>query len=221
MKVKMNAATHALQQIATSDATPIKAAALPIQSRDDRLSGSLIAAEAMALARTTGSQWRALAWRLIHATTGARAVFLSAIRREKAALTKGQTDAGIHSTAAKARTASATVQVSRLTTIANAWNSGATIAGLIEYTNKGMPANRRMGPSVAEAEEYIGYSVIYEYAQLFGKSKAGRTADAWLVKCGKFLERNKPTDDDDKGLAQYEEILAVYNKLARAEQAVI
>ena len=184
-----------------------------IATTDDRLAGSMLAAEVVATAKNDSNIWRRFAITIIGMTAEARAAFLDAIKNEKSALTKAQTEFGIDKKSAQQRTASFGVQVSKLTTIAKAFNGAATVAGWREFVNLGLTADK----TISDDDDMLahgGYETLVQYARLFTKSAAGRTPDTWTVTFGKFLERNKPADDAPKAeLSHYNAAVALFNTM--------
>jgi hypothetical protein len=211
----MKSNEHALATIARTGSTPMKAQPLAVNTLDDRMVGNTLANEAIALAKTGVKPWLALAWRVIDCTVEARAVFIGAIKNEKAALTKAQTEHEFDGKYAKGNTNSFSVMLSRLQGVANAFNGGATLAGLVEYTNKQQANKAKHLVDVEDARANLGFEAIHAYAMTFVKSKAGRTPDAWLVTFGKFLERNKPVEGDAVAEAQYLATVKHYNSMTK------
>lgn len=209
---------HAMQTIAESGSMPMTKQPIKLESRDDRMAGNMLAAEVMAQAKVNGNIWRAFAMRILALTVEARAVFIKAIKNEQAALTKGQTADGWDKKFSTTNTRSFGTEVSKLTTIANAFNSGATVAGWLEFVNKQQDDKSKQAKSEAEMLEHGGYETLVQYARTFSSSTAGRKADDWLTKFGKFLERNKPADDDAKGQDLYEQAVKFYNTLGKADK---
>lgn len=193
---------------------------------DMALSVTALVAEVMATVQLQIKPWHAYACRVIALPTDGRALLIKMLgddlrkmRADNAAIhaelgKDGKPNPTKDETKAAAKlVASATVNVARLSTIAKAWNSGATLEGLLDF------ATGRGGKPTSINE--IGFIVIYNYAQTFSKSKAGRTPDTWLVKLGKFLEKNPPAEDDADALEQYNAIVAVYNAESAKVKAVI
>ena len=164
-----------------------------IATLDDKMVGSTLASEVMASAKMEANVWRTYATRIMNITAEARVAFLNAIKADKGAITKGQTEFGIDDKLAKKRTNSATTRVSEMQAFANAWNSGATVSGLMVYVNESMPAGKRAN-SEDEVLAHCGYAVMLEYARTFSKSTAGRPSKTWIQKMVKFLEDN-PVDE--------------------------
>jgi len=214
MQVHTIAKEHPLQNIANSGATPMTKTPIKLESRDDRMAGNILAAEVLAFAKGHRNVWKGFALRIItDLTVEARAVFIKALKNEKAALTKAQTEHGFESKFSKVNTASMTTEVSKLTTIANAFNSGATVAGWREYVNRQLDDKSKHAEDDAAMLEHGSYDTLVAYSKLFSTSAAGRKADDWLTKFGKFLERNKPAEDDAKGAEFYEQAVKFYNGL--------
>lgn len=204
---------HALQTIAETGSRPMTKAPLRVESRDDRLAGTMLAAEVMAYAKGGRSKWREFAMRLIDMTVEARAVFLSTIKADKAAMTKAQKEAGFEEKFTKVNTASLSVEVSKLQTIASAFNSGATVEGWMEYINHHQADRSKHARTPAEVREHAGYDTLVQYARTFSQSKAGRKADTLAVKLAKFLKNNAPDQDADANeQALYEALVTISNK---------
>jgi hypothetical protein len=188
-----------------------------IATRDDRYVGTMLANEVMATAMLESKTWRSYAMRLIETNMEAREAFLKAI---KATLTEARKanrlDDVVDKKTSSKRVASATVEVSKLTKVAEAWNNGATVRGLIEYVNTANKA-QLTGADVG----MIGYALIVEYARTFSTSKAGRTPDTLIVKFGKWIEQQaKAGFDVETDREVYNKIVAAYNELVpQAEPA--
>lgn len=180
-----------------------------IATLDDKMVGSTLASEVMASAKMEANVWRTYATRIMNITAEARVAFLNAIKADKGAITKGQTEFGIDDKLAKKRTNSATTRVSEMQAFANAWNSGATVNGLVVYVNESMPAGKRVN-SEDEVLAHCGYAVMLEYARTFSKSKAGRPSKTWIQKMVKFLEDNPVDEGPDAKL--YATIVKLVNE---------
>jgi hypothetical protein len=205
-----------MTRIAVGATTVVNGAAASLDHRkriatlDDKMVGTTLASEIMAAAKMEPNIWRAFAIRLMNVTAEARVAFLNAIKADKSALTKGQIEFGIDDKLAKKRTNSATTRVSEMQAFANAWNSGASLTGLLSHANHGMPADKRI-QSEDEVLAHVGYTVMLEYARTFSKSKAGRPSKTWVEKMTKFLEDN-PVDADSPDAVLYSSIVALVNK---------
>ena len=180
-----------------------------IATLDDKMVGTTLASEIMAAAKMEANVWRGFAVRIMRATSEARVALLNAVKADKGALTKGQTEFGIDDKLAKKRTNSATTRVSEMQAFANAWNSGATVNGLVVYVNESMPAGKRAN-SEDEVLAHCGYAVMLEYARTFSKSKAGRPSKTWIQKMVKFLEDNPVDEGPDAKL--YATIVKLVNE---------
>jgi len=206
---------HAMSRIAVGASNVMNgpAAKLDHQKRiatlDDKMVGSTLASEVMASAKMEANVWRTYATRIMNITAEARVAFLNAIKADKGAITKGQTEFGIDDKLAKKRTNSATTRVSEMQAFANAWNSGATVNGLVVYVNESMPAGKRAN-SEDEVLAHCGYAVMLEYARTFSKSKAGRPSKTWIQKMVKFLEDNPVDEGPDAKL--YATIIKLVNE---------
>lgn len=206
---------HALNVIAATGATPMKAKPIAVQSYDDRMVGNMLANEVLAYAKTTTNKWREFAIRLIPMTVEARKVFVDAIKSQKAAMTKAQTEYGIDAEAAKKRTASFSVQVSELTTIANALNAGATVEGWRTFVNASIKDPAKHCESDASTLEHAGYDTLKAYARTLSTSKAGRRTDTLLVKLGKFIEAQRKLELNPDDAALMAELVSFYNERAK------
>ena len=180
-----------------------------IATLDDKMVGSTLASEVMASAKMEANVWRTYATRIMNITAEARVAFLNAIKADKGAITKGQTEFGIDDKLAKKRTNSATTRVSEMQAFANAWNSGATVNGLMVYVNESMPDGKRAN-SEDEVLAHCGYAVMLEYARTFSKSKAGRPSKTWIQKMVKFLDDNPVDEGPDAKL--YATIIKLVNE---------
>jgi hypothetical protein len=206
------AKTHALQQILETGATPVAKAVIKTVPHADAMVGQLLAAEVLAHAKGQDNIWRVFAMRIISLNIEARSAFVAAIKADKGAMTKAQTEHGIDAKKAKQRTASFAVQVSELQTIANAWNAGATVTGWREYVNSTVGAKNDIRTD-AEMLEHGGYRTLVEYARTFSQSKAGRKPDIFQVKLGKFLEACAKAGISDEDLPVYNKTVEFFNNL--------
>lgn len=207
---------HALQTIAETGSRPMTKAPLRIESRDDRMMASTLAAEVMAHAKGDANKWLNFAWRAIDMTVEARAAFLNIIKAEKAAMTKAQNEHGIDDKTSRKRTNSFAVQVSMLQQVANAWNSGATLEGLAQYINDGIKDSTKHA-QVDHIRDHVGWVALVEYARTFSQSQAGRKPDTLMVKLAKFLKNNAPNPDADASEQRlYEQLVEISNKVNAA-----
>lgn len=196
---------HAMTRLQQGATTVMNgpAAALDHQKRiatlDDKMAGSMLANEIMASAKTEPNIWRSYAIRIMNLTAEARTALLNALKAEKSAMTKGQTALEYDEKLAKKRTNSATTRVSEMQAFANAWNSGASASGMLEYINKTTP-DALKAKSEDEVMAHAGYTIMLEYARTFSKSKAGRPSKTWREKLVKFLEDNTCDEGPDAKL---------------------
>ena len=180
-----------------------------IATLDDKMVGSTLASEVMASAKMEANVWRTYATRIMNITAEARVAFLNAIKADKGAISKAQIEFGVDDKTAKKRTNSATTRCSEMQAFASAWNSGASLSGLMEYANKGVPAAQQC-QSEDEILAHCGYAVMLEYARTFSKSKAGRPSKTWIQKMVKFLEDNPVDEGPDAKL--YATIIKLVNE---------
>jgi hypothetical protein len=198
--------------IARTGSTPMTKADIPAQGTDARMQGNMLANEVFAQVKLTGNIWRTFALRLINGTVDMRAAFLAACKTMLRDMRKQNSEAIANlnkdgkpdptkddTKLAAKRVNSATIEVSKLTTIANAFNAAATVEGLVEHANT---TGRCKGARL----EDIGYEVMVEYARLFSESKAGRKADPFITKLSKWLEKNPPAEDDKAGAVLWAEL---------------
>ena len=133
-------------EIADSGSVPIRKQDLPTIPMDARMLGNNIAAMVIAQAMTTALTWKAYAVQLITADVSTREQFVKSIDAWLKGAKKANADSmGTMDKEGKAnptkddtklatqRVNSATVEVSKLKTVANAFNSGADIPGLIAH----------------------------------------------------------------------------------------
>lgn len=215
---------HALQTISETGSRPMTKATIPAEGTDARMQGSTLCAEVMAAIKGP-APWRGFAIRIINMTVDARSAFLKAMKAELTDLRKRNSEAIANlakdgtpdpskedTKLARQRVASATVEASKLQTIAVAFNGAATVEGLIEHAAS---TGRVKGSTITL--DQVGYEVIVEYSRQFRESTAGRKADPFIVKVGKWLDQNKPNDDADNATqAQYAAFVALHTKLAKA-----
>ena len=208
--------------IADGACSPIRKTDIPAVPLDDRMIGNNVANRVIAQAMTAANTWKAYAVELMGMSIEGREQFVKSIdawlkgakkanaesmgtfdKEGKANPTKDDTKL------ATQRVNTATVEVSKLKTVANAFNSGADIPGLIAHFGS---TQRLSGAQMNHVSvDDIGYTVIVEYARRFSESKAGRKADIWMVKFAKWLEKNPAPEDDAQGLAMHKAALALFD----------
>lgn len=177
--------------ISEEHAVPMKAAAIPTIGLDAKLAGAMLANEIFASLQTQGNTWNAYAHRIIgDLTTDGRAAFIDALRaglKEMKASNVMEGDAKL----ATKRVNSATVQVSMLSTIAKAFNAGATVEGLYAYV---LTAT---GRKCADFRT-LGYSMLTQYARtVLGAKAAGGRQQGFMEKLARtILKANTEAMDD-------------------------
>ena len=201
---------HAMVTILEAGAKPMVSAPLPINSHSDRAAATILAAEVMAAAKGEQNTWRRLAWRVIDVNTETREAFIKALKADKAAMSKGQTEAGIDKKIASARTASFGVRLSQMTTIAKAFNAGATVSGLLDHVNSTLPGDKH-ARSEEDLREHLGFVVIYEYAKRFTGSAGSKVRKTWLENLGKWLEQNPAPEGDEAAEKARLAFVTLYN----------
>ena len=186
-----------------------------VQTSGDKAKASTLAAEVMAASSRDGDTWVKFARRVIEFTSEGREAFLDimAASIKDAKKEASNDDASKNATRlAGVSVASAYVMASQLRTIAKAWNDAATVDGLRQFAFDLKPTPTAKKNPVLPEFDTIRMGVIYAYARSILRSEAGRKPDTWLVKLNKFLERNKPAEDDKEGVAAYDDIVTAYNK---------
>lgn len=215
---------HAMQTIATSGSRPMQKQLIPSEGMDARMKAQLLVASVMAHVQTDAKVWQGFALQLIRGTTDFRAAYLKGMKEQLQDLRKQNANA--FGTVAKDGTpdptksevkmagklvSTATQYVSKLNTIANAFNGAATAEGLIHHVAE----QRKVKPEGITLES-LGFTLIADYAAQFSDSKAGRKADPFIVKLGKWMDtigKAAAEGGDDTAKAQYEQVLALVNKL--------
>jgi len=192
--------------IADEARTQVTKSETPTVGLDARMLANNLANRVIAQCRQENKgTWRRYACEVIALSTDGRVQFLKSIREWLAEARKSERETTTHmdkegkpeptkeeTKAAGARVNSATVEVSKLTTIATAFNGQATQEGCIVHYQEAT-GKRVMGIDEVPLER------IVEYAKTFGKSAAGRKPAPWLLRMVKVLEQTKPrvkSDDD-------------------------
>ena len=204
---------------------PMRSAPLQVVGTDARMQANTLAAEVMAQAQMDSKPWLRFAWRIINGTTDMRAQFCKVLDEMKKDMRRVNAEAGAvlgrdgkpdisksDTKQAAARVNSALNRVSVMTTIANAFNGGGTIDGLLAHACESM--RLKLGECT---QDQIGLEVIYEYAKKFSGSKAGPKPKAFLVKLTKWLEEAGKPHEDSATYAQdmehHAQVVALVAKL--------
>ena len=210
----------AMAQACTSE--PMRKPEIPVAGTDARMAANTLAAEVMAHAQLDSKVWLRFGWRLIEGTTDMRAQFVKVLDDMLKDMRKVNAEAGAvlgkdgkpdvsksDTKQAAGRVNTATVQVSCLRTIANAFNGAATIDGLLAHACESM--RLKHGECT---QDQIGWVVMVEYARLFSAAKAGRKADPFLTKLAKWLDSaGKVAEDNETELAQWKAVAELVAKL--------
>lgn len=198
--------THPLQNIAEMGAKPMpKLEAL--RAANPGMSGMAWAQTAIALCLSTASQWTVLAHQLFGMTIEDREAAIKAWRDWKAAKTKAHTSGEETSPAMDDKTfkrimGTASVRLSHMATIAKAITAGMDYEALRVHYNLG----------TADDAKGLSIDSVYEIAKGYVAAKAGRKADSFMVKLGKFLEASaKGLDENDA--ATYNKVVEFVNSL--------
>ena len=194
---------HAMQSIANGGMTPFTKQPVHNEGADARMRGNVLAQETIALVRTQDTKWQDIAWSIINLPTDGREAYIKALDKQLEAMRDDvQGFHGYDDKTTKKTVATATVRVSQCRTIAKGFNAGGSIEGLQAFYNIDDPKG-------------LGFIMLYQYAQTFSKSVAGRKADTLLVKLGKWIEVQKkaqtePNAEDQKVM---QELISLHNRL--------
>lgn len=206
MKVHTLPRTSSLAAVAELHAEPIRQQPIPDMPHNDKMAGWTLAQEALALSRSSQSPWTGLAHRLFPLTIEGRVAFMDALKADKKEMREQLKEAHglaknsevakmLHSTAG-----TATVRCSHLATIAHAINSGMDYETVGAFFKVSDP-------------QHVSIDVLYQLAKTYKDTKAGRKADPFVVKLGKWLDK---ASEDDKATQEYARILAVYETIKPA-----
>lgn len=180
---------------------------------DDKAQGNTLANECIAVQRASlkaGAEWPTFARRVRALTIEGREQFLKAVRAWLASLRTAEREAAAanvdkdnkpeptkeEAKAAAALVSSATTEVSKLVTIAAAWNDQATDEGLVRFYRDHRPRS----DANVKADD-VPYAFVYRYAASLRGSKAGRKAEPFAIVMQKLLEQRKPREEAGDGEA--------------------
>jgi hypothetical protein len=212
---------HSLAKIERIRALPMVKEFIPAAGRDAMMAASALAAEVLAHASVSGNAWGAYAWRVIDMTTDAREHFLKLLskqhkdEKENFVRESGRDvkDKDAMKLAGKV-VASNTTQLSNLRTIATACDMPAwSEDGLYRFVGE----LKGMSPDMVEQDD-IKFNHLFLYARQVKGSAGSRTKDAWMTKLSKWLEKNRPAEDDEEGQAGFIAIVETYNAQVEAAQ---
>jgi hypothetical protein len=151
-----------------------------------------------------GSVWVGYARQIVAFTIEQRVMFVGLIDNELQIMRKANTfgESDDAKKQAAARVASAAVMVTRMRTIARAFNGAATVDGLCKYAweTSGKPADLK-GKALMPSLDDIGLSVISEYAGLFSDAKAGAPKKTVYQRLEKWMKDTEVHAGDAKGQA--------------------
>lgn len=160
---------HPMAQIAAGGLTQITKQPVRTVGTDATMLATTLVAAMFAHVTTAANFWHGIAWRIIDAPTDARVAIITQIdnrldsmraENRKAHDVDGATSDGRKWT--RANVDSYVVDVSRMRTIARAFNAGASVQGLAEHYSVNDPRN-------------IGYQRVYTYcAGLLKTAAAGK-----------------------------------------------
>lgn len=199
--------THPLQAIAESGAQPMTKVLALRTGGMDGLTGMMFAQQAIALCMEHGTAWSKLAHKLFPMNTQEREAAIKTWRQWRIDKAKARKEGTEPSPKMDDKTFTrimntAATRISHMSTIAKAIDAGMGIGELAQHYS-------------INVEDVPGLSIdtIYQLALTYRKSAAGRTADPFLVKLGKFLEKakqNLPESDLD----HYNKVVEFYNNLS-------
>lgn len=203
-------------------------------SVDDRMQGNNLANEAIAVTRSEMKQratWPEFGRRLRHLTAEGRKMFLSAVDQWLREFRKQEREAGApvnaegkpEPTKAQGKLAgvvvsSATTELSKLRTIADAWNNQATDGGLLAFY-----AGMRDAKTVPSADE-VPHRYVYAYAASLRQAAAGRKMERFGIVMQKLLESRKPREDagdTDADAAVHAKMVALVAELVKGYPAEV
>lgn len=197
---------HPMAAIAESGAQQMSRV-VALRAANPGINGMAWAQTAIALCMTTASQWNVLVHQLFGMTIEDREAALKAWREWKTAKTKAfksgeETSPRMDEKAFNRIMGTATTRLSQMSTIAKAITAGMDYEALRVHYN------------LRTAEEAMGLSIdsVYEIAKGYVSAKAGRKADSFMVKLGKFLEASGKTLDD-ADVATYNKVVEFINSL--------
>lgn len=188
---------HAMQEIREGAMTPMKAKPLAVCTRDDTIAGTMLAASVLAYAANQDKGWIGFAKQAVELTVEGRVVVLNQLKARKSDMTKAAIKFGIDEKAAKDRTKGFSVSISKFEQIVNAFNSGGTIEGWMNYVNATIKDKANHCADPALMWEHASYTTLVEYARTFSTSKAGRKPDDLITKLGKFIEAAQKSGNHD------------------------
>lgn len=207
MNVKQPAREHPLQKFATEGAQQlIKVEQL--RAAAPGRNGAFWAQQAIALCMQQATAWTQLAHELFPMTTEEREAAIKAWRDWKTAKVKARKSGEEQSPKMDDKMfnrimATATQRLTNMSTIAKALDSGMTTGGIAQF----------YAINVEDVGD-LSIDALYQVALTFSKSVAGRKPDAFLVKLGKFLEKNKPTaESPEQDIADYNKVVSFLNSL--------
>lgn len=205
MKVHTAPARNPVADLCAAGATPVEKTPLKTIGTDAMLAASMLVNEAIALTISGSKPWNDLARRIALLSSDGRVAFIDLLKKAK----RGMVKANAEVTASLGRdgkpavskddtkmagvlVSSATVYLSQLNGIADAFNNGATVEGFCVFL-----AERYNGKKCSLEDGTI--ATLNAYALTFRKSKTS-TVKSFKERLAKFLEQNAPTEDDAEGL---------------------
>ena len=208
MQVATPNKTHPLQNIAESGAQPMTKVVALRTGNPDKTSGMMWAQTAIALCMGQQSPWSKLAFELFSLNIEQREAAIKAWRSWKSEKTKAFKNGEEQTPRMDAKTFgkvlnTATTRLSHMTKISEAITSGMDIEAVAHHFH-------------IKEQDVAGLSVdmLYEVAQKFAGTKAGRKPDAFLVKLGKFLEAASKAGIPDSDLDHYNKVVEYVNSLS-------
>lgn len=198
--------THPLQSIAEMGAKPMPKL-VALRSNNPGTQGMVWAQTAIALCLSTASQWTVLAHQLFGMTIEDREAAIKAWRDWRTAKIKAHESGEEQHPPMDAKTfkrimGTAATRLSHMSGIAKAITAGMDYEALRVHYN--MPT--------ADDAKTLSIDEMYDIAKQYSKSTAGRTADSFMVKLGKFLEASAKTLDE-KDANTYNKVVEFVNSL--------
>ena len=208
-------------QISDGAMTPIQKAGIVLVPRDAMLEGNNWANRAIALAKTQRRDWPRLVLELFRMSIEARVQVLKVLKadhKEEGRILRDDADGmtGLNKADAGRANRSQATYLSQCSTIVNALQAGMTVQSLAVF--HGMSAEDAEDEDAAfdTLMDVASMAKIYAHALQFSKGKAGRTPDPWMVKVGKWLDKNAPADEaDEVESEQYQAFVKLWNELSK------
>lgn len=188
---------HHMETIRKTGATPVanvKAESIErgkaVVTRDDTLSGNMLAAEVFAQIRTEAGTWKRYCLRLLDGTAEMRKAFVDSVRAQLRAMREANKGhGGNDDKQARKIVAVAATRIGHLQVICDAMSAGMAIETLC----------RHLKVNEVELREHVGFDKIVQVARMFKETNAkGRPRDAFIVKAVKGISAITLEGDEEK-----------------------